>query len=164
MINIRKLLPQDWEDVERIYVQGIHTGQATFQSESPGWEEWDQGHLPDLRYVAVEDNVIAGWIALSAVSGRSVYSGVAEISIYIGDEFRGQKIGGLLMGYLIRESEIQNIWTLQSGIFPENTPSIKLHQKFGFRIVGYREKIGKMNGMWRNVNLLERRSTVAGTD
>jgi L-amino acid N-acyltransferase YncA len=89
---------------------------------------------------------------------------VAEISIYIGDEFRGQKIGGLLMGYLIRESEIQNIWTLQSGIFPENTPSIKLHQKFGFRIVGYREKIGKMNGMWRNVNLLERRSTVAGTD
>jgi len=164
MINIRELEPKDWQDVKNIYLEGIATGQATFQTEAPSWEDWDEGHLKNLRYVAVNSDEVAGWIALTPISGRCVYAGVAEVSIYISSQFRGQKVGFQLLQHLITESEIQGLWTLQAGIFPENEASLALHQKLGFRIVGLREKLGKQNGVWRDVNLLERRSRIAGTD
>ena len=164
MINIRELEPKDWQDVKNIYLEGIATGQATFQTEAPSWEDWDEGHLKNLRYVAVNSDEVAGWIALTPISGRCVYAGVAEVSIYISSQFRGQKVGFQLLQHLITESEIQGLWTLQAGIFPENEASLALHQKLGFRIIGLREKLGKQNGVWRDVNLLERRSRIAGTD
>lgn len=163
MISIRELEVHDWAEVKTIYLQGIATGQATFQTEAPSWQDWDKGHLPTLRYVAIHQQQVAGWVALSPVSGRCVYAGVAEVSVYVSAQFRGQQIGYQLLAYLIEHSEKQGIWTLRAGIFPENLPSIALHQKLGFRIVGYREKLGKQYGVWRDVNLLERRSKVAGT-
>lgn len=163
MIKIRQLEANDWPIVKNIYLEGIATGQATLQTEAPSWEDWDQGHLQAMRYVAMADQQLAGWIALSAVSGRCVYAGVAEVSVYIAAAFRGQKVGFQLLEHLIGESEKEGIWTLQAGIFPENIASITLHQKLGFRIIGFREKIGKQHGIWRNVNLLERRSKIAGT-
>lgn len=162
MTTIRKLEAADWADVRRIYLEGIATGNATFQTEAPGWENWDSAHLSNLRYVIEESGEIAGWIALTPVSSRCVYEGVAEVSIYVSERFRGLNLGFQLLTHLISESEKQNIWTIQAGIFPENTPSIKLHEKAGFRTIGYREKVGKQNGVWRNVNLMERRSNIAG--
>lgn len=158
------MAPADWEVVKRIYEEGIATGQATFQTEAPGWEQWDEGHLPDMRFVLRLNDRIAGWAALSAVSGRCVYSGVAEVSIYIGEEFRGKKFGDQLLAHLIGESEKKKIWTIQAGIFPENLGSLKLHMKHGFRLVGLREKLGKHYDTWRDVNFLERRSAVVGMD
>ncbi|WP_069658577.1 GNAT family N-acetyltransferase [Arcticibacter eurypsychrophilus] len=155
---IRELVVQDWPQVREIYMQGILTGNATFQKIAPTWEEWDSSHLSTCRLVALKDNTITGWAALSPVSSRCVYGGVAEVSIYVSSAFSRQGIGKLLMNQLIADSEKQGIWTLQSGIFPENTASIELHKKTGFREVGYREKIGQMNGVWRNSMLLERRS------
>jgi phosphinothricin acetyltransferase len=160
--KIFEMLPEHWGAVAAIYEQGIATKQATFQTVAPTWEEWDKGHLPQLRYVFLQDDVIAGWAALSPVSGRCVYAGVCEVSVYIHEDFRGQGIGKLLLQKLITESEKQGIWMLQSGIFPENLPSIALHEKLGFRKVGYREKIGKMNGIWRDTVLMERRSKTTG--
>jgi L-amino acid N-acyltransferase YncA len=162
MTKIDVMLPTDWEQVKRIYEEGIATGQATFQTEAPDWSSWDSSHLPNLRFVLRIADQIAGWAALSPVSGRCVYSGVAEVSVYIGEQFRGQKCGDLLLAHLIAESEKQNIWTIQAGIFPENIASIKLHSKHGFRIIGVREKLGKQNECWRDVNMLERRSHVIG--
>lgn len=165
MITIRNLKPQDWSAIREIYIQGIATGDATLEINAPAWEVWDQSHLAKLRFVAVTDNLeIAGWAALTPVSGRCVYAGVAEVSIYVGDTFRGQKIGDFILKHLIEQSEKSGFWTLQAGIFPENIASIRLHEKNGFRIIGYRENIGKMNGIWRSVNLLERRSKVTGID
>lgn len=164
MIEIRALEQKDWKDVKGIYLEGIATGQATFQTDAPSWEDWDNAHLTTLRYVAVKNHKVVGWIALSPVSGRCVYAGVAEVSVYVAESSRGQKIGYQLLDFLITESEKQDIWTLQAGIFPENIASLALHQQSGFRIIGYREKIGKQHGVWRNVNLLERRSKIAGTD
>lgn len=161
-MKIRPLVPEDWIAVERIYLEGIATGNATFQTQAPEWEDWDAGHLAVLRYVILNDEEVAGWVALSPVSSRCVYEGVAEVSVYIDDRFRGQKLGYDILAHLISESEKLNIWTIQAGIFQENTASIKLHEKLGFRTIGYRERVGKQNGIWRNVNLLERRSTVAG--
>ena len=162
-MTIRELLPDDWPSVREIYAQGIATGQATLETSPPEWEVWDQSHLADLRYVAVSDSgEVAGWAALTPVSGRCVYAGVAEVSIYIAEAFRGQKIGDLLLKHLIIESEGKGYWTLQAGIFPENPASVRLHENNGFRIIGYREKIGKMKGAWRDVNLLERRSKTIG--
>jgi len=163
MIEIRALEAKHWNDVARIYLEGISTGHATFRTDAPSWEEWNKGHLPNLRYVAVDDGQIAGWIALSPVSGRCVYAGVAEVSVYVAEKYRGRKLGNHLLGFLITESEKEGIWTLQAGIFPENTASLYLHQNLGFRIIGYREKVGKQHGVWRDVNLLERRSKIAGT-
>lgn len=162
MIIIRALDYPDWPEVKRIYLEGIATGQATFQTEAPDWEEWDQAHLPKLRFVLMKDEAIAAWAALSPVSSRCVYEGVAEISIYVSAQHRRQNLGYQLMAHLITESEKQNIWTIQAGIFPENMPSIKLHEKLGFRIIGYREKVGRHYGIWRNVTLLERRSRLIG--
>jgi phosphinothricin acetyltransferase len=163
-MEIINLLPQHWEAVKNIYLEGIATGQATFQTTAPTWEEWDKGHLATCRSVATEAGKVCGWAALTPVSGRCVYAGVAEVSVYISENFRGKHVGQRLLESLITQSENQNIWTLQAGIFPENVASVKLHEKLGFRIVGLRERIGKMNGVWRNVYLLERRSQVAGLD
>ena len=163
-MTIESLMPSHWSDVRNIYAKGIATGNATFETAIPEWEVWDKDHLKDLRFIAVVENRIAGWAALTAVSGRCIYIGVAEVSVYVDDEFAGKGIGTALLQKLINESERSNIWTLQAGIFPENIASIKMHEKSGFRTVGYREKIGKMNGVWRDTILLERRSSKTGID
>ena len=162
MIYIRKLKEKDWESVAKIYKEGIDTGNATFEQQVPTWNVWDKAHLQTCRFVAEVESEIAGWAALTAVSGRCVYSGVAEVSVYIAEKFRGKKIGKQLLESLINESENEGLWTLQAGIFPENIASIKIHEGLGFRKVGYRERIGKMNNVWRNTVLLERRSSIAG--
>jgi len=161
-VKIENLIEEHFPSVKKIYEEGIATGNATFQTNSPEWSEWDKGHLSHCRFVAIDDDEIAGWAALTPVSGRCVYAGVAEVSVYVGASHRGKGIGKLLLDRLIKESEAKNIWTLQAGIFPENTPSIKLHENHGFRQVGYREKIGQMKGVWRDTVLLERRSKIVG--
>lgn len=163
-IIFRTMTAEDWTSVAEIYRQGIETGNATFQQEIPNFEEWDAEHLKKCRIVCVVENELAGWAALTPVSERCAYAGVAEVSVYVADKFRGQNIGLQLLGQLIEESENENLWTLQSGIFPENTASLKIHDKLGFRKVGYRERIGKMNGKWRDTILLERRSLKKGND
>jgi L-amino acid N-acyltransferase YncA len=160
----RPMSATDFTIVAAIYKQGIDTGNATFQQEIPAWDEWDKGHLKTCRPVALIDNRIAGWAALTPVSGRCVYAGVAEVSVYVDTAFRGQKIGAKLLAKLITESETENIWTLQAGIFPENIPSLKIHEELGFRKVGFRERIGKMDGKWRDTVLMERRSKMIGID
>jgi L-amino acid N-acyltransferase YncA len=160
--NVRPLLPRDWLSVRAIYQEGIATGNATFEADAPGWEEWDSRHLRDARFVAEADGEVVGWAALSPVSSRCVYAGVAELSIYVAAAMRGQGVGKALMDALIRESEAKEFWTLQAGIFPENGASLALHRRFGFRTVGTRERIGKMGDRWRDVVLMERRSAVAG--
>ena len=161
-MQIIDLLTEHWESVKKIYEDGIATGNATFQTSAPTWEEWNQAHIPIPRLIAIANDEILGWAALTPVSGRCVYAGVAEISIYIGSIARGKGIGKQLLNQLIEESEKQNIWTLQSGIFPENKASISLHQSAGFRIIGKREKIGMMDGKWRDIVLLEKRSHTIG--
>lgn len=162
MIKIGTLEPGHWPQVKSIYEEGIQTGNATFQQQAPEWENWNEDHLPHSRIVAFDNDEVAGWAALSPVSERCVYAGVAEVSVYVAEKFRGKKIGTLLLKQLIAQSEINGIWTLQSGIFPENVASIKLHEANGFRVVGYREKVGQMNGVWRDTILLERRSQLIG--
>ena len=159
---IRKLEASDYNRVAEIYLQGIATGFATFQHEATDWETWDNSHLKECRLGAFEGNELAGWAALTPVSGRCVYAGVAEVSIYIAENFRGKGLGKLLLLKLIEESEAAGLWTLQSGIFPENTASIKLHEQCGFRVIGYREKIGKKDGIWKDNIIMERRSKVVG--
>ncbi|UXP33023.1 GNAT family N-acetyltransferase [Reichenbachiella agarivorans] len=158
----RNLKEADWTQVSEIYQEGLNTGNASFEMSAPNWNDWDNGHLKDCRIVAEIDNKIVGWSALSPVSSRCVYGGVAEVSVYVSSIFSGQKIGTKLLEKLIDESENNGIWTLQSGIFPENKGSVIIHKKLGFREVGYREKIGKMNGIWRDTILLERRSNKTG--
>jgi L-amino acid N-acyltransferase YncA len=161
-IEIRPLVPLDWPSVRAIYLEGIATGNATFETEAPEWAEWDAKHLRDARLVAVADGRVAGWAALSPVSSRCVYAGVAELSIYVAAAVRGRGVGKSLLHALVRESEAKGFWTLQTGIFPENQASLALHKKCGFRIVGRRERIGQMGGRWRDVFFLERRSQTAG--
>jgi L-amino acid N-acyltransferase YncA len=162
MMHIRSMSAKDWESVLRIYQEGIATGNATFETSAPNGPAWNKAHMAKHRFVAEIDGKIAGWVALTSVSGRCVYAGVAEVSIYVGTAYQGQKIGTVLLEKLISDTEAENIWTLQAGIFPENKQSIALHEKQGFRQIGYREKVGRMNGIWRDVLLLERRSKVAG--
>ncbi len=159
-IEIRHMILSDWNDISRIYNDGIKTGIATFETEVPDREAWDKNHIKECRLVAIYGDVLSGWCALSHVSSRPVYSGVAELSIYIGTNYRGKGIGGSLMDELINESWQCNIWTLQSIIFPENKASLMLHKKYGFRIVGTREKIAKINNIWHDTLLLERRSNI----
>ena len=154
----------DWNQVSNIYKEGIETGMATFETIVPSYERWDGSHLKNCRFVAIYNNEIAGWAALSAVSGRHVYRGVAEVSVYIGKEYRGLGIGKALMQHLILESEKEGYWTLQSGIFPTNTPSINLHEKVGFRKIGYRERVAQLHDVWIDNVLFERRSKVIGTE
>ncbi len=152
----------DWEQIRSIYLEGIATGHATFETDAPSWEKWNDGHLQTARLVARDGEKILGWAALSPVSNRCVYGGVAEVSVYVGKNGRGQGIGRALLLALIKESEKNGIWTLQAGIFPENTASVNLHLKCGFREIGRRERIGKLNGIWRDTLLLERRSKIVG--
>ena len=152
----------DWKNVSEIYRQGIETGNAIFQQEIPTYTDWDNGHLKNCRIVAIKDNEVAGWAALTPVSGRCVYAGVAEVSVYVADKNRGHKIGHKLLEKLIIESENEKLWTLQAGIFPENIASLKIHEALGFRKIGHRERIGQMNGIWRDIILLERRSKLIG--
>jgi phosphinothricin acetyltransferase len=164
MLQIKPMLPANWDDVKRIYEEGIATGNATFQTSAPSWGEWDCGHLQFCRLIAVDDDKVIGWAALTPVSGRCVYAGVAEVSVYVAGEARGKGVGKKLLEALIKESEKNNLWTLQAGIFPENISSIKIHEACGFRLIGRREKIGKMNGKWRDIILLERRSNIVGVE
>lgn len=159
-MQIREMTATDWPEVKNIYLAGLATGNASFETTAPEWEVWDSGHLKHSRLVAQLQENISGWAALSPVSGRFVYGGVAELSVYVSAANRGKGIGAELLNALIKSSEANGIWTLQSGIFSENEGSIALHKKSGFRLVGVREKIGQREGIWRNVVLMERRSTL----
>lgn len=159
---IDDLTAADWEQVRSIYVEGIATGHATFETGAPEWEKWDAGHLRKMRLVARDGDEILGWAALSPVSDRCVYGGVAEVSVYVGERGRGRGVGRALLEALVAASERNGIWTLQAGVFPENAASVKLHLGCGFREVGRRERIGKLHGIWRDTLLLERRSQSAG--
>jgi len=161
-VIIREMHPTDWDAVSKIYEQGIATGMATFETNVPDYESWDNAHMASCRLVAEKNHQILGWVALSPVSSRCVYGGVAEVSIYVAKNSGRKGIGELLMKQLITESEKEGIWTLQSGIFPTNIGSIKLHKKVGFRRIGKRERIGKLNGTWFDNVLFERRSTILG--
>jgi len=163
-VQIRPLAPEDWETVRAIYLAGIATGDATFETAAPTWDEWDRAHLPAPRLVATDGEHVVGWAALSAVSARAVYAGVAEVSVYVAPARGGQGIGRALLKRLVRESEQSGIWTLQASVFPQNSASISLHKSCGFREVGTRERIGKMQAVWRDTILLERRSKTAGND
>ncbi|HKJ68124.1 MAG TPA: GNAT family N-acetyltransferase [bacterium] len=162
-IRIEPMTPDDWEMVRKIYREGIDTGQATFETEVPDWETWDTQHLKKCRLVARSREFILGWAALSPISERCIYGGVAEVSIYVAATARGKGVGKQLLQALIAASERVGIWTLQAGVFPENQPSLALCKSCGFRLVGYRERIGRLHGQWRDVLLLERRSQVVGT-
>ncbi len=161
---IRQMTTSDWEQVSNIYSEGIATGFATFETSAPDYGQWDSSHTEHSRLVAEDNGILLGWAALSPVSSRCVYGGVGEVSIYISTQSRGKGIGQLLMERLIEESEKAGFWTLQSGVFPENTGSIKLHEKMGFRYIGKRERIGKIHGAWKDNLLFERRSSTVGMD
>ena len=162
-VTIDTMLPSDWEQVRKIYLQGIATGLATFEQSAPEWPAWDAARLPAPRLVArCEDGSLAGWAALSPVSSRCVYGGVAEVSVYVAEDQRGRGVGLALLTALVEQSEAAGLWTLQAGIFPENTASVALHHRCGFRTVGCREKLGQLDGEWRDVLLLERRSRIVG--
>jgi L-amino acid N-acyltransferase YncA len=160
--QITPMQPDDWPAVREIYREGIATGHATFETDVPDWEKWDSGHRQDCRPIARIGEQVLGWAALSPVSGRCVYAGVAEVSVYVAAAARGRGVGKALLQALIEESELHRIWTLQAGIFPENAVSIALHKSRGFREVGVRRRIGKRDGVWRDVLLLERRSSTVG--
>lgn len=151
-----------WDSVRDIYRQGIETGIATLETNPGTWDKWNSSHLIEPRLVAILNERVVGWAALSPVSGRCVYGGVAEISVYVGSEYRGMGIGNRLLNELMILSENKGIWTLQAGILAENKPSIRLHEKAGFRVVGVRERLGKLNGAWKDIVLMERRSTITG--
>ena len=162
-IEIVPMTPADWPSVSEIYASGIATGQATFQTSVPTWTAWDGSHLSSCRLVARSaDGTIEGWAALSPVSARPVYAGVAEVSVYVAESARGRGVGRRLLEALVIESEKDGRWMLQAGIFPENEASIALHVSCDFRIVGRRERIGRRDGVWRDNLLLERRSSAVG--
>ena len=162
MITIDVMRTADWASVRDIYQQGIETGEATFETAAPDWAAWNTAHLVHSRLVARDMERVVGWAALSPVSGRCVYAGVAEVSVYVHQDARRNGIGRALLSALIVDAEHQGIWTLQAGLFPENAGSLALHQRCGFRTVGRRERIGQHNGVWRDTLLLERRSPVVG--
>lgn len=165
-IEIERLHKEHWPEVREIYEMGIQTGKATFETKTPSWEIWSATHDLVCRLVAVEEETrkVLGWVALAPTSNRPVYEGVGETSIYIHDEGRGKRIGTRLMKELIYISEREGYWTLQAGIMPENVESIRIHENAGFREVGRREKVGKLNGEWRDVLLYERRSKIVGIE
>ena len=160
MLEVRDLRPGDWPEVARVYREGIETGNATFETEVPSWEEWDAAHLPAHRFVAERDGGVVGWVALLPVSSRECYSGVAEVSTYVSEGARSQGVGRELLTAAIQSSERGGVWTLQTSVFPENEASMRLLRRFGFREVGVRERIGRLHGIWRNTVLVERRSEV----
>ena len=163
-VTIRPLSRHDWPAVEAIYAAGIATGNATFETAPPNWEQFDGGKLPEHRLVAVDaDDEVVGWIAASPVSSRWVYRGVVEHSVYVDPAAAGAGVGRALLAAFIASTEAAGIWTIQSGIFPENAGSLALHERAGFRRIGLRERIGEQDGIWRDVLLVERRSPAVGT-
>jgi phosphinothricin acetyltransferase len=162
--QIASLTREHWRAVRTRYEEGIATGHATFETIAPPWEEWDGGHLAFARIVAVEDDLVFGFAALSPVSKRAAYRGVAEVSVYVAKAHRRQGIGRRLLEELIRSAEAGGVWMLQAAIFPENLPTLGLHEAAGFRVVGRRERIGRLHGAWRDTLLLERRSTRVGVE
>ena len=162
-IDIGSMTAADADGVLAIYAEGLATGEATFETEAPPWVAWDAGHLQDCRLVARAGGTLVGWAALTPVSGRCVYAGVAEVSVYVAAAARGQGVGGQLLRQLVAASEGVGLWTLQASIFPENVASVRLHEHCGFRVVGRRERIGQLRGTWRDTLLLERRSATVGT-
>jgi phosphinothricin acetyltransferase len=160
--KIRKYIPDDWESVMAIYANGIKTGNATFETTLPSQDKWENAHVESCRLVAVSDRKIIAWAALSPVSEREAYHGAAEVSVYVDRLHSGKGIGKEILSELIKQSEASGLWTLQASIFPENLASIRLHESCGFRVVGYREKIGKLNGSWRDTIIMERRSKITG--
>ncbi len=161
-VTIEPMIVADWPTVRAIFLEGIATGNATFETSVPEWDRWDADHLPSCRLVARESPEVMGWAALSRVSGRQVYSGVAQVSVYVAARARRKGVGMKLLSALVEVSQREGIWTLQAGIFPENYASIQLHQRCGFRVVGRRERLGCLHGVWRDVVLMERRSKVVG--
>ena len=162
MITIRPFVKSDFPSVKGIYQQGIDSGEATFQEQAKEYDVWNESLLPSCRLVAESNRQIIGWAALSSTSNRCVYSGIAEVSVYVSSNSQGLGVGNSLLEALIKASEEQGIWTLQAGIFPENKASIHIHSKNGFKVLGIREKLGQMNGIWRDIVFMERRSKVVG--
>ncbi|MEV4537592.1 N-acetyltransferase family protein [Asanoa sp. NPDC049518] len=158
--QIRPLVPADWPAARRIYQAGLDTGEASFETVAPDWAAFDGSRRPSHRFVAMFDGRMAGWVAVSAVSSRPVYAGVVEHSVYVDPEARGRGVGAALLGALIASTERAGVWTIQSGVFPTNVASLRLHAAAGFRVVGTRERLGRRDGRWRDVVLLERRSPV----
>lgn len=166
-VTVRTMTAADWPDVERIYREGIATGNATFEASPPSWEEFDREKVAEPRLVAVEDGAVVGWAAAGRVSSRCVYEGVLEHSVYVAEAARGHGVGRVLLDAFLRAAEAAEVWTVQSGVFPENEPSLALHRELGFRTVGTRERVGKMGygpyaGEWRDVVMIERRSALVG--
>lgn len=163
-VTVEEMRPDDRDAVRAIYAEGIATGDATFETDAPGWDVWDAAHIKACRLVAREGEETLGWAALALVSSRCVYGGVAEVSVYVATAARGRGVGRALLAALVEASERNDLWTLQAGILPENVASIRLHESCGFRVVGTRERLGKLGGKWRDVVLLERRSGIVGKD
>lgn len=168
-MRVRPMTQSDGDRVVEIYGLAIKSGHATFQNDPGTWESWDQGHLTECRLVACDDDMVIGWAGLSGVSNRCVYRGVAEISVYVDPNYQGQGVGRSLLAALISSSEEQGIWSLEAGIFPENKASLALHHALGFETVGLKKRIGRMAygpmaGQWRDVMLLQRRSSMVGVD
>ncbi|MFN2596859.1 MAG: N-acetyltransferase family protein [Pyrinomonadaceae bacterium] len=163
-VVIEEMRPEDWGRVRAIYLEGIATGDATLETDAPAWEAWDASHLKSCRLVARAGGEIVGWAALSPVSSRCVYGGVGEVSVYVAESARGKGVGRGLLAALVEESERSGLWTLQAGVLAENAASIRLHERCGFRVVGTRQRLGKLKGVWRDVVLLERRSEMVGKD
>jgi len=161
-MNIEPLTEKHWPEVKAIYLSGVATGNANFSFAEPEWAGWDKTHVSNCRFVITENNKVLGWAALTAIHDQCVFAGVAEVSIYIAEQARGKGIGKQLLRTLIDESEKNNFWTLEARIFPENIASIKIHEENGFRIIGSRERIGQLKGVWRDTLLLERRSIKVG--
>jgi phosphinothricin acetyltransferase len=159
-MTIRDLRPGDWPDVARIWADGIATGNATFETAVPSWDAFDAARLPQHRFVAEREGRVVGWVAVSPVSARAVYAGVVEHSVYVDPAERGRGVGRLLLERLIASTEAAGIWTIQSGVFPENVASLRLHERVGFTVVGRRERLARLHGVWRDVLFLERRSPV----
>jgi phosphinothricin acetyltransferase len=157
VIAIRALTPDDWPAVEAIYAEGIATGNATFETQPPSWAEFDSSRLPNLRFVAVDDSGVVGWAALSPTSSRECYAGVVEHSVYVAERMRGRGVGRALMDTLLASADASDIWTIQTNVFPENAESLALHERAGFRVVGRRERIAQLGGVWRDTLLLELR-------
>lgn len=166
IFTVEAMAASDWEQVREIYLEGVATGHATFEQDAPSWEKWDAARLPHSRLVAGlgcgTGSQVAGWAALSPASDRCAYAGVAEVSVYVAARHRGQGVGARLLNTLIEVSEAAGIWTLQAQMFPENRASLSLHMRCGFREVGRRERLGQMRGVWRDVLLFERRSSIVG--
>jgi L-amino acid N-acyltransferase YncA len=158
-VAIQAMEQADWPAVRAIYAEGIATGNATFETEAPSWAEWNATHLAGHRFVARVGGVVVGWVALAPVSDRCAYAGVAEDSVYVGERARGHGIGRRLLETVIASADAAGIWTVQTGIFPENAVSVELHQRCGFRVVGTRERLGQLGGRWRDVLFMERRTS-----